>query len=385
MKAILKKTMVMAVAALSLGFVACDNNDFEVNYNIKPGDVLYTPAANSSINLDQGLNTVFEWAPAVAEDGGYVTYDVIFDKEDGDFSQPVAVKTSQLTGSKASLSMTAKDFNDIAAKAGIENAKTGKLKWTVRVGKGLNAQIYAEANVLTITRINLVDPLPTTLTLKGAALETPEGINLQQGYLDGKSLGLGVFECFTKISAGEFTISDELDRYYNLKSATKIRHIVDGSSTANTLEPGIYWIRVDLTGMTYSAQKIAKIEYYAAAWTGGQMKTDRTPLTYKGKGVWELLNYANKTSDNVDKDSRHRFDMIMDNGDTWFLGTMAALGAAYTTDYWRVNVYTWNKDDKDWNKTYKFLNSDCGRPFDCYLYLNADNKAGGLWHEYIFK
>ena len=51
----------------------------------------------------------------------------------------------------------------------------------------------------------------------------------------------------------------------------------------------------------------------------------------------------------------------------------------------RVYIYTYNDGDKDWNKTYNFLLSDCGRDFDCYLYLNGDNKAGGFWHEYIFK
>ena len=83
------------------------------------------------------MNTSFEWAPSVAEDGGYITYEVLFDKADGDFSAPLAVKNSQMTGSKASLSISAKELNEVAALAGIENAKTGQLKWTVRAGKGL--------------------------------------------------------------------------------------------------------------------------------------------------------------------------------------------------------------------------------------------------------
>ena len=158
MKTILKNIMLFAAGALTLGFTACEEDGQDLNFNIQPGNELYAPADNASVNLDQGLNTSFEWAPSVAEDGGYITYEVLFDKADGDFSAPLAVKNSQMTGSKASLSISAKELNEVAALAGIENAKTGQLKWTVRAGKGLFAQTYTQANVLTVSRINLVDP-----------------------------------------------------------------------------------------------------------------------------------------------------------------------------------------------------------------------------------
>ncbi len=331
------------------------------------------------------MNTSFEWAPSVAEDGGYITYEVLFDKADGDFSAPLAIKTSQMTGSKASLSISAKELNEVAALAGIENAKTGQIKWTVRAGKGLFSQTYTQANVLTVSRINLVDPLPTAVTLKGEAVEDAAGIKLIPAYLDGKAVGSGVYECFTKISEGEFTVVDELDRYYSLKSNGRIKHIVDGSSTANTLKAGIYWIKIDFSAMTYTAVQVSMIEYYAASWADNSMSTVYKTLTYKGKGVWELLDYDNEISVNSSNDTRHRFNMTTADGNKWFLGTTSSLGSSYTTDYLRVYIYTYNDGDKDWNKTYNFLLSDCGRDFDCYLYLNGDNKAGGFWHEYIFK
>lgn len=385
MKSILKNIMLFAAGALTLGFTACEEDGQDLNFNIQPGNELYTPAANASVNLDQGLNTSFEWAPSVAEDGGYITYEVLFDKADGDFSAPIAVKNSQLTGSKASLSISAKELNEVAALAGIENAKTGQIKWTVRAGKGLFQQTYTQANVLTVSRINLVDPLPTAITLKGEAVEDPEGISLIPAYLDGKALGAGVYECFTKISDGEFTVVDELDRYYSLKSNGRIKHIVDGSSTANSMKAGIYWFKIDFSAMTYTAIQVNQIEYYAASWADNSMNTRRVTLNYAGKGVWEMLDYDNAISKNTSNDSRHRFDMTLADGSQWFLGTMSSLGSSYTTDYLRVYIYTWNNGDKDWNKTYNFLLSDCGRAFDCNLYLNGDNKAGGFWHEYIFK
>lgn len=216
-------------------------------------------------------------------------------------------------------------------------------------------------------------------------MEDAAGIKLIPAYLDGKAVGSGVYECFTKISEGEFTVVDELDRYYSLKSNGRIKHIVDGSSTANTLKAGIYWIKIDFSAMTYTAVQVSMIEYYAASWADNSMSTVYKTLTYKGKGVWELLDYDNEISVNSSNDTRHRFNMTTADGNKWFLGTTSSLGSSYTTDYLRVYIYTFNDNDKDWNKTYNFLVSDCGRDFDCYLYLNGDNQAGGFWHEYIFK
>ena len=302
MKTILKNIMLFAAGALTLGFTACEEDGQDLNFNIQPGNELYAPAANASVNLDQGLNTSFEWAPSVAEDGGYITYEVLFDKADGDFSAPLAIKTSQMTGSKASLSISAKELNEVAALAGIENAKTGQIKWTVRAGKGLFSQTYTQANVLTVSRI--------------------------PAYLDGKAVGSGVYECFTKISEGEFTVVDELDRYYSLKSNGRIKHIVDGSSTANTLKAGIYWIKIDFSAMTYTAVQVSMIEYYAASWADNSMSTVYKTLTYKGKGVWELLDYDNEISVNSSNDTRHRFNMTTADGNKWFLGTTSSLGSS---------------------------------------------------------
>lgn len=81
--------MLFAAGALTLGFTACEEDGQDLNFNIQPGNELYAPAEQRSVNLDQVLDTSFEWAPSVAEDGGYITYEVLFDKADGDFSAPL--------------------------------------------------------------------------------------------------------------------------------------------------------------------------------------------------------------------------------------------------------------------------------------------------------
>ena len=101
--------------------------------------------------------------------------------------------------------------------------------------------------------------------------------------------------------------------------------------------------------MTYTAVQVSMIEYYAASWADNSMSTVYKTLTYKGKGVWELLDYDNEISVNSSNDTRHRFNMTTADGNKWFLGTTSSLGSSYTTDYLRVYIYTFNDNDKDWN------------------------------------
>lgn len=375
-----------AAAACALFCAACDDNGNTMNYNIFPGNELYLPQQGAAVDLSDGQPTRFEWASSVAEDKGLVTYDVLFDKAGGDFSQPAAIQASQLTGSKNYLSLSAKELNAIARQAGIGVGETGELRWTVRASKGLFGSIYTSAHSLTVTRMKSVDPLPAAVTLAGAATEGDDGIPmLLRTEFNGAPIEeTGFFDCFTKISAGEFTISDELGRYYKLEADGRL--VDTDAPVANTMPAeAIYFLTIDFDGMAWTARTVGEVELYAAAWADG-MHTTRTPMTYKGKGVWEVLGYDNKNSDNSANDSRHRFNMQLGDGTTLYLGTMASLGTSYTTDYLKVSLF----DDSgignaDWDKTWNFLLSDCGRPLDCRLYLNADNPAGGYWHEYKFK
>ena len=94
MKTILKNIMLFAAGALTLGFTACEEDGQDLNFKIQPGNELYAPADNASVNLDQGLNTSFEWAPSVAEDGGYITYEVLFLTASGAEKSPSALSNS---------------------------------------------------------------------------------------------------------------------------------------------------------------------------------------------------------------------------------------------------------------------------------------------------
>ena len=376
----------MALAATP--FVSgCSDEGNEINYNIQTGNKLYLPAESESIDLTLGSDVRFEWSPSIAEDNGFVSYELLFDRENGDFSQPLAAMTSQLTGSQTYLSVTAKDLNTVARAAGLGAQETGNIRWTVRASKGIKGSIYTESRLLTVKTMNSMSPLPQTVLFQGEATEDPQnGIPMVvSAGIDGEAATEGTFECFTKIKSGaDFTVVDDLGRYYKLDEANGTLTYSETPVNNRMSAEGIYWIKIDFGVMTWEPKAITKIEYYAASWVDNKMSKVNEPMTYVGKGVWELLDYENTISDNSANDSRHRFNATLGDGSKLYLGTRSSLGTSYTTDYLKVNFYT-TLGNVDWDRTYNFLSTDCGRAFDCYLYLNADNPAGTWWHEYKFK
>ena len=375
----------MALAATP--FVSgCSDEGNEINYNIQTGNKLYLPAENESIDLSLGNDVRFEWSPSIAEDNGFVSYELLFDRENGDFSQPLAAMTSQLTGSQTYLSVTAKELNTVARAAGLGIMESGNIRWTVRASKGINGSIYTESRLLSVTTMNSMSPLPQSVTLQGEATEDPAaGIPMVvSAGIDNEAATEGTFECFTKIKSGaDFTVVDDLGRYYELNEDGTLSYSETPVNNRMSAE-GIYWIKIDFGVMTWEPKAITKMEYYAASWVDNKMSKVNEPMTYVGKGVWELLDYENTISDNSANDSRHRFNATLGDGSKLYLGTRSSLGTSYTTDYLKVNFYT-TLGNVDWDRTYNFLTTDCGRAFDCYLYLNADNPAGIWWHEYKFK
>lgn len=383
MRTIFKHITILSVLAVPF-MAGCSDDGNEINYNIKPGNELYLPLDGAEVNLLRGADVQFQWAPSIAFDNGFVSYEVVFDKVGGDFSNPLGAVASQLSGSKTLVSIPAKKLNTIARASGLGRMETGDLIWSVRASKGIRGSVYSEARTLTVTTMNSMEPLPKTVTLEGSGLEAETISMVASSGLDGV-VTEGQFECFTQIEAGaEFTISDDLGRYYHLDEGGSVTYS-ETPVTNQIASKAIYWITIDFSVMTWTSNTVAKIEYYAASWTG-TMATVRKTMNYVGMGVWELLNYENTISVNSANDSRHRFDATLGDGSKLYLGTKADLGTGYTDEYWRVFLYT--KDgvgSADWDRTYKFIEADLGRPFDCYLYLNSDNPAKTWWHEYKFK
>lgn len=96
---------------------------------------------------------------------------LIFDKADGDFSDPVSIVTADNNGGTNHATITHKQLNQIAASAGIGSAEEGTLKWTVYASKGINPVKAEEERTLTLTRLAGFAEVPSQLYITGEATE----------------------------------------------------------------------------------------------------------------------------------------------------------------------------------------------------------------------
>ena len=368
----------LAVALLS----GCSQQENKLDLNIQAGNELYLPEDNAIIDLRNGSATEFYWAPSIAHDNGYVSYDVIFAGKDGDFDNPVDVVSSQFNGSRPYLSIMPKTLQKIARKSGLGNLEEGELKWTVRASKGLGGSIYSETRTIKVHTMNSMDPLPEQLFIYGQALESAENMNelkmtVSRG-ISNMPAEPGIFESFCKLASGQdFFIKDELGRHYKLNADGILVNTPEAVASRINAGNEVVWLNIDVDGMSWISHNVTKIQLYAAAWADETMTTVTKDLEYTGNGTWSLLGYENTNSKNAADDSRYRFNAILGDDTVLYLGTSATLGAEYTVSYRMINFY-WEEavGSVDWDKMFNLLVQDCGKPCDVYLYLNSDNEAG---------
>ena len=83
------------IASISVLFMQCKKDERDINLNVTEVKNFFAPAEGKFVKLKPAANLVetFEWEQAKAEDGSLVLYEVAFDKENGDFSKPVFMRT----------------------------------------------------------------------------------------------------------------------------------------------------------------------------------------------------------------------------------------------------------------------------------------------------
>ena len=156
-----------------LAFTACSSDGEVRDLGVTAVKTLYEPDNGKAVVLQPSASAslYFEWEPSLAEDGGVVLYEVVFDKTDGDFSDPVYISTADNNGGSNHATITHKQLNQIAALAGIESAGQGTLKWTVYASKGINPVRAEEERTLTLTRLAGFAEVPSQLYITGEATE----------------------------------------------------------------------------------------------------------------------------------------------------------------------------------------------------------------------
>jgi hypothetical protein len=266
-------------------FTSCKKEVRDLNVNLNAVSKLNTPADLVSINLQPttAASETFQWDSAVAEDGGVILYELVFDKESGDFSNPVFKILSDGAGVQTQATISHKTLVKIAAAAGINASTTGKMKWGVLTSKGLNKKISAVTQTLEVQRPAGFADIPTALYITGSASEGGTDVTAA---VPMKKIDEGVFEIYTSLQAGEYQLTDKPD-------ASGRKFYVDGvvikeetSSTTVTGATKVYRLKYDFNvASVLDVTEIQGIGLFMSAYN-----TEIGQLTYIGGGKWQAAS-----------------------------------------------------------------------------------------------
>lgn len=305
MKSILNKVIFAGI--LFMAFYGCSEEN-PLNTNVSEVERLHTPDDGYSVTLDPEGSLSFEWAPAKAEDGGFVMYEVAFDTVGGDFSNPIYRVISDNNGAGNTATISHKTLNKAAASAGLESEETGKLIWTAISSRGVNEQVGPENRTIQITRLpGFADP-PTTLYITGAGTET--GSDLSNA-IQAKATEEGLFEIYTELTTdGPFKFVN------NTSDSPREFVLVDGSISENGSAPtieqnGVYRINLDFTVGAATITEIKEIELFFAP--NNEFLFE---LPYQGNGVWKAEEQPIEfRQESWGRDERYKFRMTVNNGE----------------------------------------------------------------------
>ncbi|MBV7530616.1 SusE domain-containing protein [Chitinophaga sp. sic0106] len=369
------------IILLSVLLFSCKRDDYSLNTNLQPVAKLTAPLDNKFIKLQPTTSATvsFEWDQARAEDGSLVIYEVAFDKENGDFSAPIAKFSSDGGGVQNRLTLSHKNLNSIAGKAGIASLSTGKLKWTVLASKGYNIQKAAETKLIEVERPNGFAEIPTDVYLTGAATEA--GTDLSKA-LKLKSTGPGVYEIYTSLKNGKYAFASR-------NTGTPVMYAISGTAvkeggeSEQTAGTKVYRLRLDFNNAAATVTEIGTI----GLWFAPDNKF-LFEIPYAGNGTWSIKSQLiTFKQESWGRDERYKFRINVKGGDgtagTEWVGSANADNnrptATTPLSFWELRPIA-NSDQ--WNYCYKFAAEADTKNCDVNIYLGTEKN---YTHEIIVK
>lgn len=345
MKNIFNKLMFITLLFLIIG---CEKDEGLTNMNVSPVEALYAPEDNTFFNLEAQSSAVFEWQAAKAEDNGVVLYDVVFDTEDGDFSEPVYVVASDGKGFQPMLNLPFSELNKIAGMAGIQSESTGKLKWTVLSSKGINVQKSVVSRIIEVKRPGGF-PAPDELYITGSATEAGEDLSAA---LPMKKIEADIFEVYTLLKEGEY-------QFVTKKEGTPEVYFIEGEdlkeegATTYSGEEAVYRIRVDFSDGSAQLTEIEKLELWFAPL--GEFLFE---LSYAGNGIWMAQDeYIEFKQESWGRDERYKFKFTVNNGgdskEEWY-GSTNSDNQRPNDDTTEAYWYMVPVSNDPWTNSFKF-------------------------------
>ena len=360
-------TKMTALIAFVAAFTACDDDESLNVAEVSEVEALYTPENNKFLNLGAKSDIVFEWQASKSGDNGVVMYEVVFDEEGGDFSDPLYVIPSNGRGFNNKLNMEISKLNEIAGMAGIAAEETGKLQWTVWSSKGLNIKKASEINTIEVER-PAGFPTPDELFITGTATEGGEDLSAAQSFV---KTGLNTFEIYTKLKPGSYQFvtrnAGEPENFY-IGTDDKLKK--DGETTFTETE-AVYRIRMDFSDGTTSMATIDKVELWFPP-RGEYMFS----FDYAGNGTWEVQDgFVEFKQESWGRDERYKFRFtVTTDGNTeeeWYGSTNRDNNQPNqnTPDSFYNMVL---KEYSYWDYTFKFRSEVDMSNVNIQIFFNAD-------------
>ncbi|MFC5684035.1 SusE domain-containing protein [Flavobacterium sp. MAHUQ-51] len=203
--------------------MGCGNDEYALKVGFEAPKELITPINNEFIvvNLESNTNTLFQWAKSSSQYGGVVLYEVVFDKVNGDFSNPIATMMSSGGGGNNYLSLTPKQLVNLAKTAGIGIDSEGQIKWKVYASQGGERKVTTQENILRIKRPSGISDIPNDLYVYGDGFETKTLATAMKF----KKIEDGVFEIYAALTSGSINLSNSINdgkMFYGLDSQNKL-------------------------------------------------------------------------------------------------------------------------------------------------------------------
>ena len=361
----------LAIAAtLTLAMTSCTEEMEWNDSSVSSPKTLFEPADNKSIQLvaSATAQVLFSWQSSSAEDGGAPQYEILFDKADGDFSQPLYSIASDGNGSFSSAKVSHKDLNKIARIAGAASGESTSLKWTVVAHRGINAAQALEARTINVTRFYGFDEVPTDLFILNSA---------EEGNVRAAVLEIGEYEVFVNLDKGKaITLNSKADgsgTSYSISGTI----ISEGTTGYNVPESGVYRIKIDLNvASLVSIDRVEKAAVYFCP-----TDEDLIDLDYVGNGVFSGEGNIEFKPEDWGRDERYKFHMYYADGTKIVWGTKNKTdsrpnGLPFTDPYYYIKETA----DNQWEEKWKFDEEFDGAKVKVSLIFNVDNYTHHVEH-----
>ncbi|MEA5044324.1 MAG: SusE domain-containing protein [Petrimonas sp.] len=369
-KAISVKYIFIAICASI--FIACNDTMGDPDTRLAEVKTFLEPTNEKSIVLQPSATAAvyFEWEYVNVESGGTAKYQIAFDKQDGDFSNPVYVMNSDNNGFNNNVTITHKQLNKIAGMMGILPSDEGTFKWTVFSSKGTKTIKAAQENTINITRLAGFADIPIDVYVTGEGSEG--GAEISKAHKMKATAG-GEFETYTKLVADKpfyFTdrLSGETRKFYTADG------LVKENGTTTVPKEGVYRITLDFNTGASTYTLIERIGFFFSP-----ENTILFDLPYIGNGVFKATKKTvTFKQEGWGRDERYKFRMFIKgnggNGETQELewGTLNQTDSRPNATTPESYYYLKLVNPTQWDNKWKLMGDFDGVAADYTIYLQAD-------------